>query len=79
MTTSPAKILGIDAGKIEVGKTANITVIDTEAEEEIKRESFISKSKNSAFIGRKLKGKIVCTISSGKLVYINKQHIREGL
>lgn len=72
ITTSPAKILGIDAGKIRVGKTANITVIDTEAEEEIKRESFISKSKNSAFIGQKLKGKIVCTISKGKLAYINK-------
>jgi len=72
ITTSPAKILGIDAGKIEVGKIANIAVIDTEAEEEIKRESFISKSKNSAFIGQKLKGKIVCTISKGKLAYINK-------
>ncbi len=69
ITVLPARILGIDAGKIEVGKTANITVIDTEAEEEIKRESFISKSKNSAFIGQKLKGKIVCTISKGKLVY----------
>jgi len=69
ITSSPAKILGIDAGKIEVGKTANITVIDAEAEEEIKRDSFISKSKNSAFIGQKLKGKIVYTISKGKLVY----------
>jgi len=72
ITISPAKILGIDAGKIEVGKTANITVIDTSAEEEIKRESFISKSKNSAFIGQKLKGKIVCTISKGKLACMNK-------
>ncbi len=73
ITVSPAKILGIDAGKIEVGKIANITVIDTDAEEEIKRESFISKSKNSAFIGQKLKGKIVCTISKGKLVYRSVQ------
>jgi dihydroorotase len=73
ITTSPAKILGIDAGKIEVGKTANITVIDTNGEEEIKRESFVSKSKNSAFIGQKLKGKIVCTISKGKLVYRSVQ------
>src|SRR3972149_3174685 len=72
ITVSPAKILGIDAGKIEVGKTANITVIDTNAEEEIKRESFVSKSKNSAFIGQKLKGKIICTISKGKLAYMNK-------
>ena len=72
ITASPAKILGIDAGKIEVGKTANITVVDTDAEEEIKRESFISKSKNSAFIGQKLKGKIICTISKGRLAYLNK-------
>ena len=72
ITASPAKILGIDAGKIEVGKTANITVMDTGAEEEIKRESFISKSKNSAFIGQKLKGKIICTISKGRLAYLNK-------
>jgi len=72
ITVSPAKILGIDAGKIEVGKTANITVIDTNAEEEIKRESFVSKSKNSAFIRQKLKGKIICTISKGKLAYMNK-------
>ena len=72
ITASPAKILGIDEGKIEVGKTANITVVDTDAEEEIKRESFISKSKNSAFIGQKLKGKIICTISKGRLAYLNK-------
>jgi len=69
ITTSPARILGIDAGKIEVGKVANITVIDTEKEEEIKRENIVSKSKNSVFIGQKLKGKIICTISKGKLVY----------
>jgi dihydroorotase len=74
ITSSPAKILGIDEGKIEVGKTANITVIDTEAEEEINRDSFISKSRNSAFIGQRLKGKIVCTISKGKLVYRSERH-----
>lgn len=78
ISASPAEILGIDAGKIEVGKDASITVIDTEAEEEIKKESFISKSKNSAFIGQKLKGKIVCTISKGKLVYKDRC-IEEGL
>lgn len=72
ITCGPAKILNIDAGKIEKGKTANITIIDTEAEKSIKREDFISKSKNSAFIGQKLSGKIVYTISKGKLAYINR-------
>ena len=72
ITCGPAKILNIDAGKIEKGKTANITIIDNEAEKSIKREDFISKSKNSAFIGQKLSGKIVYTISKGKLAYINR-------
>lgn len=72
ITCGPAKILNIDAGKIEKGKTANITIIDTEAEKSIKREDFISKSKNSAFIGQELSGKIVYTISKGKLAYINR-------
>ncbi len=69
ITASPAKILGIDAGKIEVGRLADIAVIDTGTEKTVKREDFISKSKNSAFIGQKLKGKVVCTISKGKLIY----------
>jgi len=72
ITCGPAKILNIDAGRIEKGKTANITIIDTEAEKSIKREDFISKSKNSAFIGQKLSGKIVYTISKGKLAYVNR-------
>ncbi|MDD3628189.1 MAG: dihydroorotase [Candidatus Humimicrobiaceae bacterium] len=72
ISASPAAILGIDAGKIEAGKVASITIIDTGAEEVIKKESFISKSKNSAFIGQKLKGKIVCTVSKGKLAYRDK-------
>jgi dihydroorotase len=69
ITCGPAKILNIDAGMIEEGKEANITVIDTGAEKRIARGDFISKSKNSAFIGQKLKGKVVCTISRGKLSY----------
>ena len=71
ITVSPAKILGIDAGKIEVGRLADITVIDTGAGKIVKREDFISKSKNSAFIGQKLQGRVVCTISRGKLIYRN--------
>ena len=72
ITILPAEILNIDAGKIEKGKTADIAVIDTEAEEEVRIGDFVSKSKNSAFIGQKLWGKIVYTISNGRLVYVNK-------
>jgi dihydroorotase len=72
ITCGPAKVLNIDAGKIEVGKEANIAVIDTGTEKRIARGDFISKSKNSAFIGQKLTGGVVYTISKGRLAYVNK-------
>ncbi len=76
ITTSPSRIIGVNAGKIKVGEIANITVIDTEKEEKVKKENIVSKSKNSIFIGHKLMGKIICTISGGKLVY-NVSNIRK--
>jgi dihydroorotase len=72
ITCGPAGVLNINAGKIEVGKEANIAVIDTRKEKRIAREDFISKSKNSAFIGQKLTGEVVYTISKGRLAYANK-------
>jgi dihydroorotase len=72
ITCGPAKVLNIDAGKIEVGKEANIAVIDTGTEKRVARGDFISKSKNSAFIGQKLTGGVVYTISKGRLAYVNK-------
>jgi dihydroorotase len=70
ITTAPSKIIGIDGGRIKVGDVANLTVIDTGGEVEIKKEDIISKSKNSIFLGHKLKGRIICTVSKGKLAYL---------
>ena len=72
LTTNPAKILGIEAGKIEIGKRADITIIDLGQEEETTWESFVSSSKNSAFMGQKLQGKIIYTIGNGKIEYRSK-------
>ncbi len=70
ITTAPSKIIGIDGGQLKVGEVANITVVDTESEVEIKKEDIVSKSKNSAFLGQKLRGRIICTVSKGKLAYL---------
>ena len=72
LTSSPAKILGIKAGKIEIGERADLTVIDLGAEQETSRESFVSASKNSAFTGQRLQGKIIYTISNGRIEYRSK-------
>ena len=67
MTINPAKLLGIDKGSIEVGKVADITIIDPNFEYEIDTKAFKSKGKNTPFDGYKVKGKVLYTIVDGKV------------
>ena len=69
MTLNPAKILKLNAGQIKVGMPADLTIIDPEANWVVEPKEFKSKSKNSPFGGRKLKGKTFLTIVDGKIVY----------
>ena len=69
---NPAKLLKIDKGSIEEGKIADITIFDSDEEYVYTKEMIVSKSKNSPFIGKKLKGKVKYTIVNGRVVYENK-------
>ena len=69
MSTAPARILGAGAhgGPIEPGRPANLVVFDPAAEW-IVEPPFASKSRNSAFLGRRLRGRVVHTVCRGSLV-----------
>ena len=66
---NPAQLLHIDKGTIEVGKVADITIFDPNEEYVYTEDMIVSKSKNSPFIGKKLKGKVKYTIVGGRIVY----------
>ena len=66
---TPSKLLKIDRGTIEEGKVADITIFDPNEEYIYEKENIVSKSKNSPFIGKKLKGKVKYTIVGGRVVY----------
>lgn len=68
MTWAPARIMGLDLGTIEVGKEANITVID-EVPRSVNVEEFFSKGKNNPLNGWILQGFPVLTISKGKITF----------
>lgn len=68
-TSYPAKIMGLPAGKLEVGLDADITILDPHKEWMVEPEAFYSKSKNTPFTGMKLKGKAVLTMVNGNVVY----------
>ena len=67
MTINPAKLLGIDKGSIEVGKDADITILDPDEEFEIDSSKFASKGKNTPFNGFKAKGRILYTLVGGDI------------
>lgn len=69
MSLNPAIALGIDKGTLGVNKDADIVIISPDKEWVVDKSGLVSKSKNSAFIGRKLKGAVECTIYKGKVVY----------
>jgi dihydroorotase len=71
MANNPAKILGILKGTLKVGADADIIIVDSKREWTVTKECFASMSNNSSFLGRTLKGKVVCTIYGGKVVFKN--------
>lgn len=69
MATKPAEIFDLPYGKIEVGATADFTIIDLEKEQNINPADFKSKGRNTPFTGWKAQGWPVMTILEGKIVY----------
>ena len=72
MSYNPAKILGIDRGQISEGKVADITIFSPNEEYVYTEDMIVSKSHNTPWIGKNLKGKVKYTIVSGRVVYQDK-------
>lgn len=66
LALNPARILGIKDGSLGIGQAANIIIIDPKKESQVDKAHFLSKSKNSSFIHKTLKGFVEYTIYQGK-------------
>lgn len=69
LSISPARILRLEIPSIQVGKRADLTVIDPDRKFSVDVHKFQSRSKNSPFHGWELKGKAVMTIINGRIVF----------
>jgi dihydroorotase len=69
MTASAANILGLGAGVLAEGRTADITIIDPDAEWTVDPLKFVSRGHNSPFGGRTLSGVVKYTIAGGEIAY----------
>ena len=69
ITNSPANILGVSAGTLSIGATADICIFDANENWQLTTETIISNGKNTPFIGWDLSGRVKHTIIDGRLLF----------
>lgn len=74
MTSRPAEILGLETGRIARGAPADLVLFDPDYPWQVKETAFRSRSRNTAFEGARLAGKVMRTIVGGKTVF---EHIED--
>ena len=70
---TPARLLRMNAGLIKSGYLADLVIVDTDCVQYIKKENMISRSHNTPFDGREVRGKVLRTILGGVVKYDNGQ------
>lgn len=69
MATAPARLFGLRAGSLRPGMPADVAVIDPDAAWTIDPRRFLSRSRNTPFAGRRVRGRVVLTLVGGRRVF----------
>jgi dihydroorotase len=69
ITSAPAAVMGINAGHLSVGATADVCIFDAEAYRQVTAKMLKSQGKNTPFLGLELAGQVRYTLVAGQIVY----------
>ncbi len=69
MSLRPAERLGLDAGRLAPGSTADLAIIDPDMPWAVDRQKLFSRSKNSPFEDARFTGRVVRTLVGGRTVH----------
>jgi dihydroorotase len=69
MSSNPAGVFGLPVPAIAQGEEANLCLVDTDTDYEIDPADFVSKSRNSAFAGRRARGRVLLTLAAGRVAH----------
>jgi len=69
MSTQPAQVFNLPGGTLAVGAPADVVVFDPTREWTVQPETFFSKSRNTPFAGRTLRGQADYTVVRGRVVF----------
>jgi len=79
LSENPARIYGLtDRGDIDIGKAADLTIIDYNAQYKLDASKFKSKAKFSPYNGWEVTGKPAKTIVNGQLVFDEGEIVARG-
>jgi dihydroorotase len=67
--TAGAAVFDFDRPTLAPGSEANLVLIDPEAEWEAGDEGWESRSQNSCFTGRRLRGRVLMTVAAGQVAF----------
>jgi dihydroorotase len=69
ITSDPARVLGVQSGRLAAGAPADVVVFHPQAPVRISAATLKSQGKNSPFLGYELEGRVRYTLVAGKTVY----------
>jgi dihydroorotase len=69
LTSQPADILGVDAGHLGVGATADVCVFDPKQSWTLTPEKLVSRGRNTPFLGQEFRGRVTHTLVGGEIVF----------
>jgi dihydroorotase len=69
MSTAPAAIAGLEPPAIKPGARVDLCVVDPDVAWTVTRDGFQSRSSNSAWLGRRLTGRVRLTVAAGRLAW----------
>ena len=69
ITSEPARVLGVDAGRLAAGAAADLCLFDPARRWVVEPQALASQGKNTPFLGVELAGRVVRTLVGGRTVY----------
>jgi dihydroorotase len=69
MAVRPARVFNLPGGTLARGAPGDVTVFDPAREWVVDPSTFLSKGRNTPYAGRRLRGRAVCTVVRGRVVF----------
>jgi dihydroorotase len=69
LTANPARLLGLDSGRLKKGAPADLALIDLNTPWVVDRDQMRARSTNSPFDEQKMQGRVLRTMVAGRTVY----------